>query len=314
MVTILDPNSALFAANLSRIEQRLAHADAQISSGKRINVASDAPDEIGPLLQLRTDQQRNQQIQANLSLAKTDATSADNALSSAIQLMDSGIQLATQGANGTQTAQTRADLAQQVQALQEEMVGFSQTQVQGRYIFSGDQSQGPAYRLNLNAPKGVDQLSSAASTQQIEDPAGGSFPAAKTAQEIFDTTTTTYDDAGNPIVLPASDNVFNALNILRTALLNNDQQGVANSISLLHNASNHLNSMEAFYGSVENRIQSAMTFASNYDIQLQTEISNKQDADIPTADMELTQATTQLEAAFTVQGKVPTSTLFNYLA
>ncbi len=48
-------------------------------------------------------------------------------------------------------------------------------------------------------------------------------------------------------------------------------------------------------------------------MQLQTELSNIQDADAPTAIMELTQANTQLQAAFQMQAKMPHSTLFDYL-
>ena len=66
MLTNLDPSSELFLADLNRIQRRMATANRQVSSGKRITVASDAPDEIGSLLQLRADQERNAQIQYNL--------------------------------------------------------------------------------------------------------------------------------------------------------------------------------------------------------------------------------------------------------
>src|ERR1017187_4287354 len=105
-MTTLSPSSALFLANVNQIEQRIAQANQQISSGKKINVASDSPDQIDSLLQLRADLQRNTQIQSNLTLATADASGADNALSSAVALMDQAIQLGTQGANATQTADT----------------------------------------------------------------------------------------------------------------------------------------------------------------------------------------------------------------
>ncbi|HEV2444285.1 MAG TPA: flagellin, partial [Candidatus Sulfopaludibacter sp.] len=152
---------------------------------------------------------------------------------------------------------------------------------------------------------GVTQLSNASATRQVEDPAGGSFAVSKTAQEIF--------DDRNADGSPASDNVFAALNSLRLALLTNDQTGITNSITSLQAASGHLNDMEAFYGTVQNRIQSAASFATQYDSQLQTEISNTEDADVTSAAVELTQANTQLQAAFQAQGKMPTNTLFNYL-
>jgi len=197
----------------------------------------------------------------------------------------------------------------------------SQTQVQGSYIFSGDLDGSPSYQIDLSATAGsalltgVDQLSSADSTRVIQDPSGGTFAASETAAQIFDDTTPASTDAdGNPIAAaPAADNVFAALNSLRTALLNNDQPGIQNCIDSLQQASNHLNDAEAFYGTVENRIQSASSFASTYDTQLKTEIGNIQDADPTTAALELSQDTTQLQAAFQMQAKMPTQTLFDFL-
>ncbi|MGA2271183.1 MAG: flagellin [Bryobacteraceae bacterium] len=305
MITNLDPESALFLADVNRIQQRLADANSQVSSGKKINVASDAPDQIDSLLQLRADQQSNTQIESNLTLAQADANGADNALSAAIHLMDRAVTLATRGATATSDATTQANLAQEVQSLQEQMVSYSQTRVQGRYIFSGDLDGSPSYALDLTAPNGVDQLSNSASTRQIENPAGGSFPASKTAQEIF--------DDQNPDGTPAADNVFAALNALRTALLNNDSNAIGSSIGALEQASDHLNSMEAFYGTVENRIQDATSFASQYDTQLQTEISQKQDADVTAAALGLTQANTQLQAAYQARAKMPHTSLFDFL-
>ena len=54
MLTNLDPSSELFLADISRIQRKLTEAGRQVSSGKRIAVASDQPDEVAPLLQLRT--------------------------------------------------------------------------------------------------------------------------------------------------------------------------------------------------------------------------------------------------------------------
>jgi flagellar hook-associated protein 3 FlgL len=305
MISSLDPTSELFLANIGRVQDRLATASRQVSSGTRVATPSDAPDQIGTLLQLRAAQSHNTQVQANLSLAQTMAQAADNALSSSTQLMDRALVLADEAASSTVTAASRQSIAQEVQALQEEMVANSRTMVQGHYIFSGDAYDTPAYSSDLNAPNGVDQLSTAAATGQIEDPAGGTFPSSKTAQEIFDTR--------NADGTAATDNVFNALNTLRLALLNNDTDGVTNSINLIQASSDHLNSEQAFYGSVENRIQNAVSFGQGYDVQLQTEVSQIADADIPSAAMELTQTTTELQAAFQMEAKMPHSSLFDYL-
>ena len=305
MITNLDGSSQLFLADIDRVQQHLAKINREITSGKKIAQPSDAPDQIESLLQLRADQQRNQQIQANLTLAQTGAKSADDALAAAIQVMDRAVTLAAQGASTTTTTSGRQSLAQEVQALQAQMVALSQTTVQGRYIFSGDQGNAPVYTQDPAGQNGVTQLANVTATQQVEHPAGGSFQAAKTATEIFDQ----HDSSGN--VLPS--NVFAALNSLEVALAADDAPGVAQAVGGVQTASEHLNSMEAFYGAVQNRIQDAQTFATQYATQLTTQLSDKEDADFPADALDLSQTQVHLQAAFQMQATMPRKSLFDYL-
>jgi len=315
MSTNLSPGNTLFLAAVDRIQRQLALVNAQVSSGKRLQSASDDPSKLPALLQLRTDMAHNKQIESNLSLAKTDAETADSAISSAIDIMDRVTQLAAEGASGTATADGRQSLAQEVQSLMEQMVSVSQTQVQGRYIFSGDLDGSTSYQLDLAAPTGVDQLTAASATRVVEDPSGGTFAASETAAAIFDDTTPASTDAsGNTTpAAPAEDNVFAAMNTLRLALLNNDESGIQGSLTSIKAASQHLNNAQAFYGTVEDRIQSATTFATKYDSELTGEVSDIEDADPTTAALALTQTSTQLQAAFAMQAKMPSQTLFNFL-
>lgn len=305
MISSISPASQIFLAGVDQIQQRISQANQQITSGLKISVASDAPDQIGDLLQLRANEAQDTQIQSNLGLEQTNAQSADNALGSAIQLMDSVTQIAAQGASSLQSADTRTTLGQQVQSLLSQMVNISQTQVQGRFIFSGDDDQNASYQLDLSAPNGVDQLSTAASTRQIQNPQGGTFQASLTAQQIF--------DDQNPDGSSAPDNVFAALNSLRTALLNNDTAGITAAQSMVQQASTHLNDSQSFYGNVENQIQSATAYTTTYSTQLQTQIGGIEDADVASEATELTEANTQLQAAFEAQAKIPTTTLFSYM-
>jgi len=88
MISNLNASSEAFIANMDRVQRSVENAGRQTSSGKRVNVASDAPGEIDTILQLRTDGARNTQIQENLSVAKADADAADGALTAATKLMD----------------------------------------------------------------------------------------------------------------------------------------------------------------------------------------------------------------------------------
>ena len=295
-----------FLAGVNTVEQQITTATQQITSGLKISTPAGDPAQIDDLLQLRADEQLNKQIGSNLTMANSVASAADTAIGGAIQVVDTAIQIATQAANSLTGENTDSSLALQVQGLLSQMVNYSQTQVQGQYIFSGDQPESPYYRLDLAAPQGVDQLLTAGATQQIQDPAGGSFAVSQTAQTIFGNQ--------NADGTPAGDNVFAALNNLNNALQSNSTAGVKSALNNLQQASTRLNDMQSFYGVVEDRIQSATTYSSSRDTELETQIGSIQDADVTSDAMLLSQANTQLQAAFQAEAQIPKSTLFNYLS
>src|ERR1700691_1498107 len=110
----ISSSDQIFLTGVNQIQQGISVANHQVTSGLKVSVASDAPDQIDDLLQLRADQAQNTQIGSNLGLEQTNAQAADTALSSAIQLMDSATQLAAEGANTTDTATSLQALAPQV--------------------------------------------------------------------------------------------------------------------------------------------------------------------------------------------------------
>ena len=311
MLSNLDPSSELFLSDVARIQSQMADANRKVSSGKRIATAADAPDDIAPMLQVRAERSHNTQVQSNLGLAQTDASAADTALGAAVQLMDRALTLGSQAANSFLDASVRTSIAGEVQAIQAQMVGVANTTSAGRYIFSGDADSSPAYQLDLNdsaALNGVWMVSWSPAARQIEDPAGGSFAASKTAQEIFDNR--------NGDGSSAPDNVFAALNNLRLAILyspDGDATAIEAAISDIKHAAVRLNNEESFYGGLEGRIQSAQSYATNRDTQLQTRLGQLEDADVAAAALELTQSSTQLNAAFQARARMPTKTLFDYL-
>jgi flagellar hook-associated protein 3 FlgL len=307
MMLSLKGSTMAYLADLNLTQQTMDRAQAHVSSGFRVQQPSDDPAAIGGILQLQSDMARNQQTQSNLGAATTEASAADSSLQSAIQAVETAITQASEGASSSATATQRASLADQVSGLQQSLVSISQTTVNGRYIFSGDQDTQPAYQLDLTQQNGVQQLLSAPATRQILDPNGVAISVAKTAQQIF--------DARNPDNTAASGNVFAAINSLRTALLNNDQAGITQAADSLHAADDYLNSQLAFYGEVENRVADATTLAQKFQIQQQAGLSQLRDADIPTEAVQLSQAQVQLQATLSVEATVSqTKNLFNYLA
>jgi flagellar hook-associated protein 3 FlgL len=300
---------------VDRVQRRVENASLQASSGKRVNVASDAPGEVDTILQLRTGGVHNTQIQQNLAIAQADVDASDGALSSATKIMDRARVLAAQGANFTLDATGRQSIAGEVQSLLEQMVAISRTAVRGRYIFGGDSDSTPPYEVDLTTDNGVARLTNSPATRRVEDSAGGSFGVAKNAQEIFDTRNPPDPLATDvpPLTTPAADNVFAALNSLRLGLLANDTARITAANTSVQLAADRLNTAQAFYGTVQNRIADASSYSANYSVQLQIELSQKEDADITSAALTITQGNIQLQAAFAMQAKLPRTSLFDFI-
>jgi flagellar hook-associated protein 3 FlgL len=301
----INPDGQRFVDSINKIQTRLNDAQRQISSGLKVNQPSDAPDQLSPILQLHAQIHQNQAIQNGLGAAQTTVNAGEQALSSSVDLLQNASVIATEATGASQTAETRASLAQNVAGLLQQLVANSQTTVDGNFIFSADQSQTQLYQLNLASPGGVDRLAIATNTNLVQGTGGIQIPTTLTANTIF--------DHRNPDDTVASDNAFGALNDLRTALLNNDTVGINASISALQTTSSYMNDQLAFYGTAQTRLDSAVNDAKSNSVQLQTELSGRQDADVASEITELTQAQTQLQAALSARARVPQITLFDVL-
>lgn len=292
--------------NLNNNQQQMQQTEAQLSSGLKVQQPSDDPAGVEEILQIQNEIAQDQQVQTNLASVQSNLSSADSALQTAVQAVQSAISLGTEGASTTATAEERTTLAQQVSGILQTLVDISATQVNGHYIFSGDQDTQASYQVDPTQPEGVKQLISTNSTVQVVDSSGTSIPVAEGAQQIFDA-----QSAG----APAAGNVFNAVNSLLTSLQNNDQAGIANSLDLLSSANTYLNQQDAFYGTTENRVTAATNLAQQFQTQEQADLSQVRDADIPTLAADLTMEQTQQQAALSVESTVlQMKGLFSYLA
>ena len=305
MISSIDKSGDQFLFNLDRLQQQFARTESQLSSGKRVTTAADAPDQVVQLLTLRSEYSLNTQRQKNLQVLQTDTDAADRGLTSALQLIDQALSLGTQGASSFSNASSRATLAQQVQAVQQQIVGIANTESNGRYIFSGDGDQAQSYAVNLSAPNGVTQLQPLPNTRLSDNGSGTLSPSTLTAQDIFD-----HRNANGTF---ASDNVFSALTALSTALNSNNDAGITAAISSLREASTYVNTQQGFYASLQQQLASATNALSQKLTDVQTNIAGIEDADPTQAAIDLAQEQTSLQAAYASRAKAPHNSLFDFL-
>jgi flagellar hook-associated protein 3 FlgL len=300
MITFYNEQTQAFLDGMNRIQQRETQAQLELTSGLRINTVSDAPDQISDILSVHSAIARNSQIGQNLASVKTETDTAESAVSSAVSLVERAQSLGTQGASDMVSADTRQQLGQELGSVLTQLVGIANTSVGGRYIFAGDSDQTQPYGIDLTQTNPVGAYAGSVATRQVESADGSTFAISQTAQDLFDA--------------PGSNNnVFMSINSLRNALLNNDSAGVNAALAQVTSSDTYLNNELSFYGTVQDRVASAMDYSSQYDTQLRTQLSTMQDADETQSIIDLNQAQTQQQAALASEGQIPRTSLFNFL-
>ena len=300
MISSLNASDQQFLNSLNRVGDNMQRAQRQLSTGVRLARVSDDPDQVSTLLNARASLSAAKQIHSNLGRVSAEVDAGEQALQSAVQLFERARTLGAQGATGTQDARTRAVTAQEVGSILEQLTGLAGTQVEGRYIFAGDADQQPPYTIDLSLATPNSAFLGAPSTRLIQHPNGTTFQVAHTAQDIFDSST-------------PGDNVFAALTALRDQLLANDEVGIRAALDDLTTAGNHLNRELAFYGGSQNKIQQAVDFGQNLQLQLTKQISGLEDADATEAILALNQGQVQQQAALSSRAQLPRTTLFDFL-
>ena len=305
MISGLNTANSLFVTALDNLQTQLNNTEQQLSSGLKVNQASDAPQALGDIFQSRSELASVNQETQNYTNMQAIVNAGDSSVQTAVQLMQNALTIGSEGANTNTNPSTLPGLANQVQSILSQMVSLTQTQVNGVYIFSGDDPSQAPYQLDSASPTGVQQLVTASATQQIADPNGVTFPVSLTAQQVFDA----RDNMGNP----TSQNVFLALNNLQLALQSGNTANISTALDGITSASTYLNQQLSFYGTAENRLTSAINLAQKFQVQDQTQLSGLQDANVAQLAVQLQQETTDVNAALSAQAKRPTSTLFDYL-
>ena len=299
-ITTLTSSDSQFLASLKNLSQIMTRAQQQLASGKRISAPSDDPAQIGVILQDQADLSGVQQTTTNLNRLNTEAQSASTALENSAKLLDQARTLATQGASDTSSAGTRTLLAGQIQAIETQFVGLANSSDSGRYLFAGDADDTAPYSIDFaNTPPYV-AISTALATRVGIDASGATFPVAMTATEIFN----------NP---DPANNILQSLERLRLALLANDGDSIRSAAGSLGTAANHLGDVQSFYGSVEDRITSALSDASSRALNLQKDLAGLTDADTAQAILDEQTAQTQQQAALAMRAKLPKGSLFDLL-
>lgn len=189
---VSDANSASSTATrINAQRMRLSTLQEQLSTGKRINRASDDPSGMEMVLSLRTSQREIEQFERNAQAANQKLVAADDAVNSYQNVLERVRVLVTQGLSDTSTQAAKNALATEIEVLRARILSTANAANNGEYLFGGiRQTEAPfdpvtaAASANPTSPQYV----------QIE-PGSGAIAVGVTADTIFsDATSTIFAD------------------------------------------------------------------------------------------------------------------------
>jgi flagellar hook-associated protein 3 len=171
--------------NIFRITEDLFAANQRIATGKRINKPSDDPLGIQDTLTLRSSIAQIQQFGRNIDNNRLFLNSADSSLDSVGLGISRARELAQSGLGPSSDAQTRTNIAQEVQAILDQAIQEANTQVKGHFIFGGTDLLNAPYQVNGSGLGAV--YSGNSDTLEVEVGANLTVPITRPGSAVFGT-------------------------------------------------------------------------------------------------------------------------------
>jgi flagellar hook-associated protein 3 FlgL len=282
--------NALNAAD--RAEQ---NALLQMTTGRRVNVASDDPAAAAMQVQTANQLSAGDQFLRSISSVAGELQTADSALSSCVTALQRAITLGVEGANGTVSQQDRQALASEVQGISDQVLGIANLNYNGHFLFAGTADSRKPYVLDPNAPGGVAYQGND-QTNEIEVESGYTVPMNMPGSQLFSA---------------SGASVFEALSDLATALQNGT--GIDTATQSVRAAFDQLTTSRVFYGSNVDQLLSDTNFLQNENLQLAQATNNNVGVDMNVAATNLVNAQTARNSALAAAAQSSSLSLLDYL-
>ena len=129
-----------FLTNLGKNATRLSKYQNQMQTGKKFSRPSDDPVAASYAVQFDTDIAKETQYLVNVEAAEEMLTATETALTSYNNVLGRVHELTVQASSTTMSASAREAITNELEQLREELISVANTTYNGRYLFSGYQT------------------------------------------------------------------------------------------------------------------------------------------------------------------------------
>ena len=262
-------------ARQSRMAGNIALKQAQVSTGKRLQRASDDPVAMARAAELKRAQSNDVARAANINIGVTLTAQADTQLKTMSDLLARTKELTIAGANGSLSAADRATMASEINAMADEIDAIAaSTSVTGQLLFANGSTI--AIRFDDNT----------------------AFAPVPGRDEIF--------AAGGM-------SISQSMREAAAAISSGNSATIGTSLTTINDAVNHSADMQAKVGLNAARIDRLRETSAQRAISLSEERSRLEDTDLSSAIAELNGMTLTLEAAQAAFARINRRTLMDFL-
>ncbi|MGM0778009.1 MAG: flagellar hook-associated protein FlgL [Bacillota bacterium] len=271
--------------NLSNSYSRMDKLQDQISTQKKFTKPSDDPVAAMMGMNYRTDLNRIQQFTRNIGEVRNWVDSTDDALDKGVLALQRIRELTVQASNGTLEEDQRKAVAEEVKQLKEHLQNIGDTQVGGKYIFNGNQT-------NVRPSESGFQ----SGTIELEVFSGIKIPVNTEGKALFGDM---LSDEGD-------------IQKLITALETNDP-AVGDMLENVDKNIDNFLSARALIGAKQNRVELMGDRLSQQEVFSTRILSNNEDIDMEKAIIELTTQESIHRAALSVGARIIQPSLTDFL-
>ncbi|MBI9114560.1 flagellar hook-associated protein FlgL [Sanguibacter suaedae] len=277
-------------ANLQANLTKMSTLQAQASSGKVINKASDDPAKAAEAMALRKEQRAADQYARNTQDGLSWLTTVDTAITSSVNFMQRARDLVVQGANtGSLNREAREAVAVELEGIRDALLGQANTTYIGRSVFAGS-SNGPAFAADGTAT-----------------PTFGPVE-----RRIGAATTVRVDADGTAVYGSGATSVFALLDDV-AARLRDPADNVSDALSQIDDRIRSMLSVASSVGARTNQLTSAQATLSSQSLSLKSDLSGVEDIDLAQTIIELQMQEVAYQAALGATARVLQPSLMDYL-
>jgi flagellar hook-associated protein 3 FlgL len=304
-------------SSIAYASTRMAAAQEQMTTGRRINRPSDAPADTTVALKSRSGIGQNEQYQRNAQDGTAWLSTIDTALSSANSLLNRAYVLAVQGADsGANGPAAESAIADEVDQIKQSMLGLANTQYLGRPVFGGTTTSGSAYALSdPSDPKSPVVYTGDAGSVSRRVGDGAVVRVDMEGVSTFGPTEGTNSD-GSSVPAGAGASVFDHLQALSDALRKSpiDDDGVQAAMGALQKDMTTIGAAQADEGARMKQIATASNVSQDTTLALQKVKSDVEDVDVAEATINMQSTTAAYQAALMAVGKSTQQSLLDFLS